>query len=64
MLTEIACVFGASFICIDIIVRLFPGKRDFRIQDSDVFLSLSLSLSFGVMVCAASRIIDRKLTPF
>lgn len=48
----VACVFGASFICIDIIVRLFPGKKDFRIQDSDVFLSLSLSLSFGVMVCS------------
>lgn len=46
-----ACVLGASIICVDIIVRLFPGKKDFRIQDSDTFLSASLSLSFGVMVC-------------
>lgn len=46
-----ACICGASFICVDIIVRRFPGKKGWRIQDSDVFLSISLSLSFGVMVC-------------
>lgn len=46
-----ACIFGAAFICVDVIVRLFPGKKGWRIQDSDTFLSLSLSLSFGVMVC-------------
>jgi len=45
-----ACVLGASIICVDIIVRLLPSKRDFRIQDSNVFLAASLSLSFGVMV--------------
>jgi ZIP family zinc transporter len=45
-----ACVLGASIICIDILIRQFPGKRGFRIQDSDTFLSASLSLSFGVMV--------------
>lgn len=50
---SIACVFGASFICIDILVRQFPGKKDWRIQDSDVFLSISLSLSFGVMLFSA-----------
>lgn len=49
LLSGIACVFGASIICVDVIVRLFPGKKDFRIQDSDMFLSSSLSLSFGVM---------------
>lgn len=46
----VACIFGASFICIDLIIRQFPGMRHFRIQDSDAFLSTSLSLSFGVMV--------------
>lgn len=45
-----ACVLGASVICIDKLVRLFPGKKNFRIQDSDAFLASSLSLSFGVMV--------------
>jgi hypothetical protein len=41
---------GASIICVDLIIQQFPSKRDFRIQDSSVFLSASLSLSFGVMV--------------
>ncbi|KAL1643912.1 Zinc transporter [Diplodia intermedia] len=40
----------ASVICIDIIVRKFPGKKNFRVQDSNTFLSASLSLSFGVML--------------
>ena len=31
-------------------MRQFPGQKNFRIQDSDAFLSVSLSLSFGVMV--------------
>ena len=53
-LSGIACVFGASIICIDILIRQFPGKKNFRIQDSDAFLSASLSLSFGVMVCLLS----------
>ncbi|KAL7936319.1 Zinc/iron permease [Trichoderma chlorosporum] len=46
----IACVFGASIICVDVFVRLLPGKANFRIQDSNVFLACSLSLSFGVML--------------
>ena len=46
----IACVFGSSIICVDLIIQHIPGKRNFRIQDSNVFLSSSLSLSFGVMV--------------
>ncbi|KAH7061136.1 ZIP family zinc transporter [Macrophomina phaseolina] len=49
-MSGIACVLGASVICIDVIVRLFPGKKNFRVQDSNVFLSASLSLSFGVML--------------
>ncbi|KAK3676122.1 Zinc transporter [Recurvomyces mirabilis] len=53
VLSGIACVLGASIICVDIIVRQFPGKRDFKIQDSDTFLSASLSLSFGVMMFSA-----------
>ena len=47
---QAACVLGAGIICIDVVVRLFPGKKQFKIQDSHVFLSASLSLSFGVMV--------------
>ncbi|KAL6909049.1 ZIP zinc transporter domain-containing protein [Trichoderma evansii] len=46
----IACVFGASIICVDALVRLIPGKANFRIQDSNIFLACSLSLSFGVML--------------
>jgi ZIP family zinc transporter len=41
---------GASIICVDVLVRLLPGKSNFRIQESNVFLACSLSLSFGVMV--------------
>ena len=48
--TAIACVFGSSIICVDLIIQHIPGKQNFRIQDSNVFLSASLSLSFGVMV--------------
>ncbi|OCL07146.1 hypothetical protein AOQ84DRAFT_295629 [Glonium stellatum] len=40
----------ASIICVDILIRFLPGKRHFRIQDSNLFLSSSLSLSFGVMI--------------
>ena len=46
----LACIFGASVICIDIPIRLIPSKRHFRIQESNAFLASSLSLSFGVMV--------------
>ncbi|KAE9367787.1 Zip-domain-containing protein [Stipitochalara longipes BDJ] len=51
----IACTFGASFICIDILIRCIPSKRtrNFSIQDSSVFLASSLSLSFGVMAFSA-----------
>ncbi|TKA80986.1 hypothetical protein B0A49_01046 [Cryomyces minteri] len=49
-LSGIACVLGASIICVDLVIRHFPGKRNFRIQDSNVFLSSALSLSFGVML--------------
>lgn len=46
----VACVVGASIICVDLIIRYIPGQRNFRIQDSNAFLASSLSLSFGVMV--------------
>ncbi|GAB1739266.1 hypothetical protein NU219Hw_g4012t1 [Hortaea werneckii] len=52
-LSGVACVLGASVICVDIIIRQFPGKKNFKIQDSDSFLSVSLSLSFGVMLFSA-----------
>ncbi|ROV99150.1 hypothetical protein VMCG_06655 [Cytospora schulzeri] len=45
----IACIMGASVICVDLLIRYIPGKADFRIQDSSSFLACSLSLSFGVM---------------
>ena len=47
----LACILGASVICVDIPIRLIPSKRHFRIQESNAFLACSLSLSFGVMVC-------------
>ncbi|UPK89933.1 hypothetical protein LCI18_000868 [Fusarium solani-melongenae] len=53
VVSGIACVLGASIVCVDSIVRLFPGKKNFRIQDSNVFLACSLSLSFGVMMFSA-----------
>ncbi|GAB0138972.1 hypothetical protein EsDP_00007191 [Epichloe bromicola] len=53
VVSGIACVFGASIICVDFIVRLFPGKHSFRIQESNFFLASSLSLSFGVMMFSA-----------
>ncbi|AEO69432.1 uncharacterized protein THITE_2119834 [Thermothielavioides terrestris NRRL 8126] len=49
----LACIVGASVICIDIPIRLIPSKRRFRIQDSNAFLASSLSLSFGVMLFSA-----------
>lgn len=49
-LTGLACILGSSIICIDLLIQKLPGKRDFRIQDSNAFLASSLSLSFGVMV--------------
>lgn len=53
VVSGVACVAGASIICVDILVRHIPSKRDFRIQDSGVFLACSLSLSFGVMLFSA-----------
>ena len=51
-ISGVACVIGASIICVDIVVRQFPGMQKFSITESDTFLSASLSLSFGVMVRA------------
>lgn len=47
-----ACVFGALIICVDLLIRRIPNSRcrNFQIEDSNAFLSSSLSLSFGVMV--------------
>ncbi|KAH6668848.1 ZIP zinc transporter [Halenospora varia] len=53
IVSGIACVVGASIICIDLLVQCIPSKRNFRIQDSSVFLASSLSLSFGVMLFSA-----------
>ncbi|KAF2144164.1 uncharacterized protein K452DRAFT_316899 [Aplosporella prunicola CBS 121167] len=49
-LSGIACIIGASIICVDILIRLIPSQRNFRIQDSNAFLSCSFSLTFGLML--------------
>ncbi|KIH90584.1 zip metal ion transporter [Sporothrix brasiliensis 5110] len=49
-ISAIACVAGAGIVCVDIFIRMLPGKKSFNIQDSSAFLSSSLSLSFGVMI--------------
>jgi ZIP family zinc transporter len=50
VVSGIACTFGASIICVDLVIRMFPGQKNFKIEDSNGFLSTGLSLSFGVMV--------------
>ncbi|KAI0834776.1 Zinc/iron permease [Hypoxylon sp. FL0890] len=50
LVSGVACVIGSAIICVDVVVRLIPGKKTFRIQDSNIFLACSLSLSFGVML--------------
>lgn len=52
----------ASIICVDLIIRQLPGKKNFKIEESNPFLSSGLSLSFGVMVGLGNilwRILDR-----
>ncbi|CAL3970733.1 hypothetical protein PZA11_007173 [Diplocarpon coronariae] len=53
VVSGIACVLGASIICVDLLIRCISSKRNFRIQDSGAFLASSLSLSFGVMIFSA-----------
>ncbi|KAL2064061.1 hypothetical protein VTL71DRAFT_4555 [Oculimacula yallundae] len=53
VVSGIACIIGASIVCVDIVIRLIPSKRNFRIQESDAFMASSLSLSFGVMIFSA-----------
>ncbi|KAK4106807.1 Zinc/iron permease [Parathielavia hyrcaniae] len=49
----LACILGATVVCVDIPIRMLPGQRNFRIQESNSFLASSLSLSFGVMMFSA-----------
>ncbi|KAF2235803.1 hypothetical protein EV356DRAFT_499467 [Viridothelium virens] len=49
-ISAIACIIGSLIICVDVIVRFIPGKRNFKIEENNSFLSSSLSLSFGVML--------------
>ncbi|EFQ99136.1 hypothetical protein MGYG_02148 [Nannizzia gypsea CBS 118893] len=51
-ISGIACALGSGLICVDVIAQYF-GKKDFRIAESDVFLSSSLSLSGGVVLFTA-----------
>ncbi|KAI9894705.1 MAG: hypothetical protein M1814_002061 [Vezdaea aestivalis] len=50
VVSGIACILGATIICVDLLVQHLPGQQNFRIQDSGSFLSASLSLSAGVML--------------
>ena len=50
---RLACVIGASVICVDLVIQRIPGKQNFRIQDSNGFLAGALSLSFGIMLFSA-----------
>ncbi|KAI9827909.1 MAG: hypothetical protein M1819_006852 [Sarea resinae] len=50
----VACVLGSSIIGVDLLIQYLPGQKNFRIQDSNAFLSSSLSLSFGVMIFSAT----------
>ncbi|KAF2448149.1 glycosyltransferase family 69 protein [Karstenula rhodostoma CBS 690.94] len=43
----------ASIICVDLVIRQLPGKKNFKIEESNSFLSTGLSLSFGVMIFSA-----------
>jgi len=61
-ISGVACVIGASIVCVDIAVRQFPGMEKFSIAESDAFLSASLSLSFGVMVRDPVRMNEHWLT--
>jgi len=53
VVSGIACIVGASIICVDVLVRYIPSKRNFKIQESEAFMASSLSLSFGVMIFSA-----------
>ncbi|RFU29179.1 hypothetical protein B7463_g7166, partial [Scytalidium lignicola] len=56
IVSGIACVFGSSIICVDILVRRLRRGSKFKIEDSNAFLASSLSLSFGVMSRRHSRV--------
>ncbi|CCC05905.1 hypothetical protein SMACR_00120 [Sordaria macrospora] len=49
----LACIVGSTIICVDIPIRWINKKSKFSIQESNVFISGSLSLSFGVMIFSA-----------
>lgn len=49
----LACILGSSIICVDIPIRWINRRSKFSIQESNVFISGSLSLSFGVMIFSA-----------
>ncbi|KAF9893392.1 hypothetical protein FE257_011824 [Aspergillus nanangensis] len=46
----VACVLGASVICIDLLLRRFPHTKRFQIVNHNGFLSASLCLSAGVIL--------------
>ncbi|KAH7125459.1 ZIP zinc transporter-domain-containing protein [Dendryphion nanum] len=50
VISGIACTVGASIICVDVIIRRLPRQKNFKIENSNAFMSSGLSLSFGVMI--------------
>ncbi|WEW57833.1 Zinc transporter [Emydomyces testavorans] len=46
----VACALGSMIIFVDVIARSCFGKKNFKITESDVFLSSSMSLSAGVLL--------------
>lgn len=61
LMKSTACILGASVIYVDVIAANVFKKRTFRIEDSNEFLSSSLSLSFGVMVRPRTAIEERMI---
>ncbi|KAK3494627.1 Zinc/iron permease [Neurospora hispaniola] len=53
VVSGLACILGSTIICVDVPIRFFNIKSKFSIQGSNVFISGSLSLSFGVMIFSA-----------
>lgn len=49
-IVPLACAFGSSFVCVDLVARFLPFRAQFRVSQSPTFQACSLSLSFGVMV--------------
>lgn len=60
--SSLACIFGALFICADLVVRQLPGYHDFDLRNDKRFLVGGLSLGAGVLLFTAlNRILPEGL---